>query len=227
MPPALSDDDIGSQSSSGDEQIPAKTAPGKAKADPEDGGDDDVSESEDEFVVEKIVGHKTTKKGVLYDVKWQGYDDPADRTWEPRDNLNGAKDVLDEYHESIGGDPAASTKAGGAKRKERKSNAAESETSTPAAPNKRIKQEKPWEPPAGSWESDVNYVDTVEETPDPTSGKLVRYAYLVWQNGKKTQHPLNHVYTKCPHKMLEYYESHLVFSQGDPEPQHNGDEYIH
>lgn len=66
-----------------------------------------------------------------------------------------------------------------------------------------------WVPPDGSWELDVDYVDTVEEAMDPKSGKMTRFAYLVWNNQKKTQHPLGHVYHKCPQKMLMYYESHL------------------
>lgn len=130
--------------------------------------------------------------------------------------------MLNEYFEEIGGRPE-----GGKKRKGRKS-AAESESAT-SATNKRLKKEKEWSPPPGSWEHDVNYVDTVEEQRDPTTGKKARYAYLVWVNHKKTQHPLAHVYQKCPQKMLEYYESHLVFSQNDDDDDDgddatNGDE---
>jgi chromobox protein 1 len=124
--------------------------------------------------------------------------------------------VLNEYFESIGGRPEV-----GKKRKGRKS-AARSESGTPAA-NKRLKQEKEWSPPPGSWEHDVNFVDTVEELKDPVTGKKVRYAYLVWVNQRKTQHPLAHVYQKCPQKMLDYYESHLVFSTNDDDAT-NGDD---
>jgi chromobox protein 1 len=74
---------------------------------------------------------------------------------------------------------------------------------------KRAKKEKEWSPPPGSWETEVDYVDTVEETIDHKTGNLTRYAYLVWNNQKKSQHPLHHVYQKCPQKMLQYYESHL------------------
>ena len=31
--------------------------------------------------------HKKVRGTVLYEIKWGGYDDPADRTWEPKDNL--------------------------------------------------------------------------------------------------------------------------------------------
>jgi len=131
---------------------------------------------------------------------------------------DGAQDCLNEYFEEIGGRPT-----GIKKRKGRKSAAAESESATPVT-NKRLKKEKEWSPPPGSWEHDVNHVDTVEEQKDPVTGKKARYAYLVWVNQKKTQHPLPHVYLKCPQKMLEYYESHLVFSQNDDDDATNGDD---
>ena len=30
-------------------------------------------------------------------LKWKGYDDPRDQTWEPLDNLNGCQKLLDEF----------------------------------------------------------------------------------------------------------------------------------
>jgi chromobox protein 1 len=113
----------------------------------------------------------------------------------------GALDILHEYWEEIGGRPEPGK---GKKRKGRKSTGAEeSETGTPAATTKRPKKEVEWSPPPGSWENEVEYVDTVVEE------EGVRYALLIWNNQKKTQHPLHHVYQKCPQKMLQYYESHL------------------
>jgi chromobox protein 1 len=78
-----------------------------------------------------------------------------------------------------------------------------SKAATPDRGIKRAKKDKEveWSPPPGSWENDVSYVDTVEESIDPRTGDLTRYAYLVWLNSKKTQHPLVHVYQKCPQKV--------------------------
>jgi chromobox protein 1 len=106
--------------------------------------------------------------------------------------------VLTEYFERIGGRPEPK----GHKRKSRKSDAGvKSETGTPIASTKRVKAEKAWSPPPGSWEHDVDYVDNVEETSDPNTGEFGRFAYLVWKNHNKTQHPLKHVYQKCPQKV--------------------------
>jgi chromobox protein 1 len=120
--------------------------------------------------------------------------------------------VLKEYFEDIGGRPEKPEK--GTKRKGRASTA-KSVTGTPASTTKRTKTkaepvEKAWSPPPGSWEHDVSHIDTVEENIDPKTGKDTRYAYLVWNNQKKTQHPLKHIYTKCPQKV-----SHLCFTTAD------------
>jgi chromobox protein 1 len=147
-------------------------------------------------------------------VKWQGYESAKDRTWEPETNMYvfcarsdrmtpdkyraGAVDVLQEYFEEIGGRPQPPT--AGQKRKGRASGV-KSESGTPASSVKRVKQEKAWSPPPGSWEHDVAYIDTVEERQDPKTGTLDKFAYLVWVNDKKTQHPLKHVYQKCPQKV--------------------------
>jgi chromobox protein 1 len=158
------------------------------------------------------------------------------------DCRESAADVLKEYFEAIGGRPEPK----GQKRKGRQSNAGtKSESGTPAASIKRVKAEKQWSPPPGSWEHDVDHIDNVEETTDPKTGKPGRFAYLIWKNQNKTQHSLKHVYQKCPQKvglneserslhvtdlsqMLEYYENHLVFTavgQYDPaDASLNGEE---
>jgi chromobox protein 1 len=120
--------------------------------------------------------------------------------------MEGAADVLAEYHEDIGGRPEP-------KGTKRKAGSAKSESGTPAASSKRgrpaedkptLKVEKSWSPPLGSWEHDVSYVDTVEELSggvDPKTGERNLVAYVVWKNQKKTQHPLRHLYQKCPQKV--------------------------
>lgn len=227
MPPALSDVE------SSDNEIPATNASSKKQpkkaAKPAEPVEDEEQEEEeeedvgeDEYIVEKIIGHRFSKGVLEYDVKWQGYDNPRDRTWEPEQNMESAIDVLNEYFDDIGGRPEKPEK--GTKRKGRASTA-KSDTGTPASTSKRSKKaqdepvEKTWSPPPGSWEHDVSHIDTVEQSKDPKTGKEVKFAYIVWNNQKKTQHPLRHIYTKCPQKMLLYYESHLVFTTNDTNGQ--------
>lgn len=181
------------------------------------------------------------QSGIMYHVKWQGYDDPEDLTWETEDNLlvlhatrtlcdmltRSSEGVvaLDEYFKTIGGKPEA-----GAKKRGRKS-AANTEVDAAVAA-KRMKKEPEWSPPTGSWEDEVDRVDTVEQRLDPKTGKSVKYGYLVWKRQNKTQHPLHLIFKKCPQKvdfllflhgwiyadcmqMLAYFEEHLVFNSTD------------
>ena len=50
-----------------------------------------VTDYLDEFVVESILAHKgnlrAPRKHLVFLVKWAGYDDPAENTWEPYDNI--------------------------------------------------------------------------------------------------------------------------------------------
>ncbi|KAL1801211.1 hypothetical protein ACET3X_001553 [Alternaria dauci] len=226
MPPALSDHE-----SSDGEDVPAQaTTKAKAqqpvKAEPIEDDEDDSEVGEDEYVVEAIFNHRFNKGLLQFDVKWEGYDDPKERTWESEENMEGAVDVIKEYFQSIGGRPEPK----GQKRKGRPSLAGtKSDSGTAASSTKRAKADKvekrvaQWSPPPGSWEHDVSWIDTVEQTKNPKTGELEKFAYLVWNNGQKTQHPLKHVYQKCPQKMLGYYESHLVFTENVDEPL-NGDD---
>ena len=97
-------------------------------------------------------------------------------------------------------------------------------------PVKRIKWEKPWEPPAGSWENDIKEIDTISEETDPKTGDKKRNAMVVWKDGQKRMHPLLTLNRKAPQQvrvvppplpprarcsplqMLRYYEGHLVFT---------------
>ena len=65
---------------------------------------------------------------------------------------------------------------------------------------------KEWEPPAGSWEDHVMSIDTVEEIPDYKTGEKVLYGYVVWNNGRKSQHPLRVINNKCPQKVCCFAE---------------------
>jgi len=108
--------------------------------------------------------------------------------------LSEGVEALVEYHKSIGGRPES-----GKKRKGRKSGV-DTETSTPVAA-KRMKKEKEWAPPPGSWEDEVDHVDTVEQRVNPKTGQTEKFGYLVWKHHVKTQHPLPLIFKKCPQRV--------------------------
>lgn len=69
--------------------IPAKAS---LDAEPVEAAEEDEEEEEegdaDEYRVEKILKHDFTGDGgVLYQIKWLGYEEEDDLTWEPQENL--------------------------------------------------------------------------------------------------------------------------------------------
>ncbi|OJD12040.1 hypothetical protein AJ78_07311 [Emergomyces pasteurianus Ep9510] len=188
--------------------------------------DDDESgvEGEDVYVVERITGHEFAKNGtLLLQVKWKGYEDPADQTLEPEENLiGGAEDVLKEYFALIGGRPERPSKKRksitgstptrdtvSSKKKPKKSRAAES-NGTPETENNVAD----WVPKTKNWDSQVKSVDTIMR--DPVTGNL--FVYLNWNNDKKAKVSIQQCYEKCPQKMLQFYEQHLYVPIELPSP---------
>ena len=111
--------------------------------------------------------------------------------------------MLAEYHNSIGGKPVR--KAAGAKRsregtsktpqsgnkgKSRKVN--DSASATPTVTETRVGK---WKPPTGSWEEEIQAIDTVE------SDERGLHVYVQWNSGKKSRHPIEEIYKKCPQKV--------------------------
>jgi len=214
MPPLPEEE----EASSGEDVIPSKKATKEVAEDESE----DESGGEDEFVIEKILSHDWNASGdVVYEVKWEGYEAVADRTWEPEENLESARETLEAYWKKHGKPTAREPSKKGKKRKTE-------DTSTPKGGRpKRAKEETPElsakkkakaqkEPPLpkGTWENDVASVDTIEEALNET-GSLQRYVFVLWDDGRKTRHAIETVNEKCPKKMLRYYESHLVFRTPD------------
>ncbi|KNG81840.1 heterochromatin protein HP1 [Aspergillus nomiae NRRL 13137] len=202
------------------ESIPYNDAKEDHDSDAENQEDNDDEEDEEDeegvYVVEKILGHDFAKNGtLLLQVKWKGYDDPADETMEPEENLlEGAKDLVEEYYRVHGGRPEKP------QRGKRKSMTGPKQTSEKSEPKRRRKSRAeaatetpdeddadlpPWVPRTGSWENEVQNVDTILR--DAETSTLI--AYLQWKNGKKSKVSLETCYDRCPRKMLKFYEEHL------------------
>ncbi|KAK4539904.1 hypothetical protein LTR36_009946 [Oleoguttula mirabilis] len=197
----VSDDESGSEGVP--DMIPAR---GKAKADPEpaeaeaeeeeEEEEEEEDGGEDEYRVEKILKHDFQDDGtVVYQIKWLGYEDASDLTWEPTENIvTGAKEILKAYHKKIGGEPVyeappakssgkkkgdrAST--GGGKRKASDAFAADSPAPTAVSKKKGRRSngvaagadDEPGKRvlPQGTWDTDVLRVTSIIEESVPVSG---------------------------------------------------------
>ena len=59
---------------------------------------DEVIPDDDDYEVENILDKRVAKKGkVEYLVKWKNFDDLADYTWEPANNLEDVKDMVANF----------------------------------------------------------------------------------------------------------------------------------
>jgi chromobox protein 1 len=72
-----------------------------------------------------------------------------------------------------------------------------------------VRKGKDWEPPKGSWEGEVLHIDCIEEEYDEKLQENKRVGFVMWTNGKKSKHSLKILNSKCPQKLLQYYEQHL------------------
>ena len=74
--------------------------------------------SDEEYEVEKVLDKRTKKGGkVEYLVKWRGYDDPDDNTWEPHENLEGSEAEIKKFETDLENKNKKEEKAKGIKRK--------------------------------------------------------------------------------------------------------------
>jgi hypothetical protein len=57
-------------------------------------------EGEEEYKVEEITDSEQQQDGWYYRVKWKG-NGPESNTWEPKANLEHAKEILRKYHQKL------------------------------------------------------------------------------------------------------------------------------
>lgn len=72
--------------------------PAPQAAEDEDGNEDE----EEDYEVESIMEKRVTKKGnIEYLVKWKNFDDPADYTWEPSNNLEDVMGLVTQFEKEL------------------------------------------------------------------------------------------------------------------------------
>ncbi|KAK7737086.1 hypothetical protein SLS63_002877 [Diaporthe eres] len=208
MPPAISDDE---NSDSGDFAVTSDILPKKGRGRKPLKKEEGVSEDDD------VADAKVANGDVDEDE-----DDEEDDEDMEEDEENAAE-ILSEYFKSIGGREKifeqTSSALKGRKRGRQSNSATPAEKrsrkkghpadSTPPATARAVE----WKPPSGSWDEEV---DTVDMCQDEENGTFI--VYLTWKNGKKTQHPKEVVYRRCPQKMLRFYERHIRISRDGGSP---------
>jgi chromobox protein 1 len=175
------------------------------------------------YVVESIIKHKwfAPEGKYKYLVKWQGYDDPKDQTWEPSENL---QDILAyaEYLEAIGGEPeppATGPKKRGPKpsikrprdfegtdaprrgRPAKKGKVSEDEgdsgVESVAVTKTHTKTRYP--PTNSKWDDKIAEIFTIEEKLAKETPGYERFAVVVWEDGvTKTRHRLKLMHANAP-----------------------------
>ncbi|KAK1236006.1 hypothetical protein PQX77_000775 [Marasmius sp. AFHP31] len=67
-----------------------------------------MGNNEEQYEVETVLGAKILKKGARskariwkYNVKWKGYDDPEENTWEPEESFEGAEHFITNFWKKV------------------------------------------------------------------------------------------------------------------------------
>jgi chromobox protein 1 len=176
------------------------------------------------FVVESILQHKWDSKAnqFTYKVKWLGYNNPRDLTWEPAKNLETASDIVNDYHNSIGGSPQPpekpskkqtakpttkkrpleeetrdSKRNSGARRGRKKQNTGEDDSSENLIQDVPITRTKYPPKNQNEWDKYITCVNTIEEVPNKM-GTKDRWGIVSWNNGELTRHRLAQLHTNAP-----------------------------
>ncbi|KAJ6436619.1 chromobox protein 1 [Purpureocillium lavendulum] len=142
--------------------------------------------------------------GLKFLVKWEGWEKESDMTWEPDCS------ALEEYFDQVGGREKIWKESEITTSRKKIARGPRSNFSTAGkTSNMPSTTAAEWTPPAGSWEDEI---DSITGFDDENGGKLT--VYLAWKNGKKTRHTTTVVHSKCPQKMLQWYEKHVVIIRG-------------
>ncbi|KAK9448684.1 uncharacterized protein V1518DRAFT_374632 [Limtongia smithiae] len=170
--------------------------------------DDEEEEDEDMYQVEFIKEHYFSKDGLMFLVKWTGYDNPEDDTWEDEDNLkDNASEVLQEYFEKIGGrpEPPSKTKKRGMETASTPSSSATKNSSTAVAP---AQLPQPDFVRLDSWENKIREITSIQKTDND------QILYNVdWYEGEAPTASIQAdvIYSKAPQKVIQFLARHIQF----------------
>jgi len=163
--------------------------------------DGSASETE-EYEVEKILDSRTKKGKVEYFIKWKGFDNEDDNTWEPVENLD-CKDKIDEFNKKKKNEDEKKEKKGEKRKGDKKEN----------EPKK--KKEKEDNKPRG-FARGLNAERIIGATNDP--GEL--FFLIKWKgNDEADLVPAKEANLKIPQIVIKFYEERLNWYDTKDEDQ--------
>ena len=68
-----------------------------------------IIDSNEEYEVEKILDSRRYRNKLQYKVKWKGYEDPSEDTWEAEENLKNAMLLIKQFHIAYPNKPSRTT----------------------------------------------------------------------------------------------------------------------
>jgi len=166
----------------------------------------DASGSEgEEYEVEKILERRVRKGKTEYLIKWKGYDNEEDNTWEPQENLDCEDKIVDfeKQRKDKEAKEAADkeAKAAGSKGEKRKSEAAGKKEE----PKEKKKKEKDDNKPRG-FARGLTAERIIGATNDP--GEL--FFLIKWKGSDEADLvPAKEANVKIPQIVIKFYEERL------------------
>lgn len=157
--------------------------------------------SEEEYEVETIVNKRLRKGKAEYLVKWKGWEDPDDNTWEPVAHLD-CKELIDEYERVHAGD-AVSTASGSASAAKKGPDSSKRKAEDKGKNEKSAK--KPDTRPKG-FARGLTAEKIIGATNDP--GEL--YFLIKWKGSDEADLvPAKEANIKIPQVVIKFYEERL------------------
>ncbi|KAH6961681.1 hypothetical protein BKA56DRAFT_451730, partial [Ilyonectria sp. MPI-CAGE-AT-0026] len=153
------------------------------------------------FIVDSIQKHAVDENGnTKFQVKWQGYEDEKDWTWEPLKNLRiSGEEMIRDYFDRLAEKSSGmkeSRMAVGTKCHENAGGHVPRASSRRHSLSLPISKTLKWRAPVGSWEDKIQTIDGCE---DAGNGDLI--VYVTWKGGQQTRHKAQMMHAKCPQKV--------------------------
>jgi len=194
---------------------------GKSKSDDETAvaeKDPNMSEEEEEYIVEKILDKRTRGGRVEYYLKWKGYNE-EDNTWEPVENLD-CPDLIAEFEEQRKRkkqeNKAKEAEKSGAERGEARTEGKADKSRKKSVANESEKKKKRNEDESKPRGFDRGLEPEKIIGATDASGELM---FLIkWKDSEEADLvPAKLANVKCPQVVIKFYEERLTWHSSNQE----------